>query len=122
MSPRLTNSDVFIDDITHVLIVCTRSTATILGISRTEDKLNFFQTELSCQLPTRMLSVSGTNSGRIFMNGENKGLYELEYTNATGWWFGSSNKVWITGRLCVPSSFLPIRSKHSKLQQPQMMY
>ena len=43
------------------------------------------------------------------MNGENKGLYELEYTNATGWWFGSSNKVWITGRLCVPSSFLPIR-------------
>jgi len=106
------SADVFIDDITHVLIVCTRTTATILGISRQDNKLNFFQTELSCQLPTRMINVVGMSNGRVFMNGENKGLYELEYTNATGWWFGSSNKVWVTGRLCVPSSFLPIRSEY----------
>lgn len=102
----------FIDDITHVLVICTRTTATILGISRQDNKLNFFQTELSCQLPTRMINVVGMSNGRVFMNGENKGLYELEYTNATGWWFGSSNKVWVTGRLCVPSSFLPLRSKY----------
>lgn len=56
-----------------------------------------------------MLSILGTDSGRVFMNGENKGLYELEYTNSAGWFFGSSSKIWVTGRLCVPSSFLPIR-------------
>lgn len=111
LGPLADGLDVFIDDITHILVICTRSSATILGISRTENKLNFFQTELSCQLPTRMLGIRGTNSGRVFMNGDNKGLYELEYTNSAGWFFGSSSKVWVTGRLCVPSSFLPMRSE-----------
>lgn len=45
-----------------------------------------------------MLSISGTTAGRIFMLGSNKDLYELEYASESGWFFGSSTRVYLHNR------------------------
>jgi nuclear pore complex protein Nup155 len=46
-----------------------------------------------------MLSITGTDSGRIFMLGQNRNVYELEYSASSGsWFFGSSNNVKLHNR------------------------
>lgn len=94
------NVDVFVDDITHVLIITTMSKVTLLGLLRSPNsrELSLYQTNLQADLPTQMLSISGTASGRVFMNGADKNLYELEYTSEGGWFFGSGARVSIINR------------------------
>lgn len=87
------NADVFVDDITYVLIICTAAKATLLGLTRTSSDINLYHTNLQVDLPTPMITISGTNAGRIFMNGANKELFELEYSSESGWFFGSSTKI-----------------------------
>ncbi len=96
---ELTAPDVFVDDITHVLIISTSSRLTLLGLSRTSGReLNLYHTNLSADTPTAMLQIAGTSPGRVFMRGANKDLYELEYSSESGWFFGSGARVSITNR------------------------
>jgi len=44
-----------------------------------------------------MIDIKGSATGRIFMNGANKDMYELDYSSSTGW-FGGGTKVRITNR------------------------
>lgn len=86
-------SDVFVDGITHILIICTASKATLLGLSRTPSELNLYHTNLQVDLPTTMLNISGTAAGRVFMNGISKEMFELEYSSGSAWFFSSSTKI-----------------------------
>ena len=95
----LTISDVFVDDVTQVLIICTASRLTLLGLSRPSAReLNLYHTNLSIDTPTAMLSMVGNSSGRVFLRGGNKDLYELVYSNESRWFFGNGARVNITNR------------------------
>lgn len=90
--------DVFVDDISHLLVICTASKATLLGLSRSaKGELSLYATNLSVDTPTSMLEIKGTDSGRVFLLGANKDLYELEYSTGSGW-LGGGSKVWISNR------------------------
>ena len=91
--------DVFVDDITHVLIICTATRLTLLGLSRPPSgELNLYATNLAADTPTAMRSIVGTSTGRVFMLGANKDLYELDYSSESRWFFGSGTRVGITNR------------------------
>jgi hypothetical protein len=91
--------DVFVDEITHILIICTASRLTLLGLSHPSPReVSLYHTQLTADLPTSILAISGTHSGRIFMTGSNKDLYEVEYSNSSGWFFGSGAKVAVHNR------------------------
>lgn len=90
--------DVFVDDITHLLVICTTTKATLLGMSRSDKgELSLYATNLSAETATSMVDIRGTDSGRIFLLGANKDLYELEYSTSSGW-LSSGSKMWITNR------------------------
>jgi nuclear pore complex protein Nup155 len=90
--------DVFVDDITHLLVVCTASRASLLGLCRSEKgELSLYATNLATETATAMIDIKGTDAGRIFLLGANKDLYELEYSTTGGWLSGGS-KMWITNR------------------------
>ena len=111
------SQDVFVDDITHVLIICTASRLTLLGLSRPSGReLNLYHTNMSVGTPTAMLHIAGTTSGRVFMRGGNKDLYELEYSSESRWFFGSGARVGITNRSSGNlSTWMPsIMSSNSK--------
>ncbi|KIR29674.1 nuclear pore complex protein Nup155 [Cryptococcus deuterogattii LA55] len=92
--------DVFVDDITHVLIICTSTKATLLGLSRssTSREILLYHTNLSVDTPTVMVDIKGTDEGRIFVLGANKDLYELDYSSDSSWLFGSSTSVRLKNR------------------------
>ncbi|ORX34408.1 Non-repetitive/WGA-negative nucleoporin C-terminal-domain-containing protein [Kockovaella imperatae] len=99
--------DVFVDDITHVLIICTASKVTLIGVSRPSSReLNLYATNLTADLPTAMLQISGTNHGRVFLRGENKDLYELDYTTDSSWLFGSGAKVRVTNKTATGMGYI----------------
>ncbi|OCF37542.1 nuclear pore complex protein Nup155 [Kwoniella heveanensis BCC8398] len=92
--------DVFVDEITHVLVICTSSKATLLGLSRPANsrEISLYHTNLSVETPSAMIDIKGTSAGRIFMLGANKDLYELDYSSDASWFFGSSTKVGLHNR------------------------
>jgi nuclear pore complex protein Nup155 len=99
-------SGVFIDSIQHVLVVCTSSSITLLGLA-VEDKtasstapstssntssnvkgkqLKLFVTEMNVQTEgIQMSDVCGTGAGRIFCKGNDGCLYEVLYQASEGW-------------------------------------
>ncbi|TYJ54289.1 hypothetical protein B9479_005048 [Cryptococcus floricola] len=87
--------DVFVDDITHVLVICTATKATLLGLSRSlqSREISLYHTNLTAETPTIMIDIKGTDEGRIFALGANKDLYELDYAAESSWLFGSSTSV-----------------------------
>ena len=93
-------ADVFLDEITHVLLICTATRVSILAISRPSAReINLHGCNMSADLPTAMLQIEGTASGRIFMRGDNKDLYELQYqSEATGWFWGNGSRVNVINR------------------------
>ncbi|WRT64996.1 uncharacterized protein IL334_001937 [Kwoniella shivajii] len=92
--------DVFVDEITHVLVICTSSKATLLGLSRPPNsrEISLYATNLSVETPTAMVDIKGTSAGRIFTLGANKDLYELDYSSDSSWFFGSSTRVGLHNR------------------------
>ncbi|WWD22088.1 hypothetical protein CI109_106577 [Kwoniella shandongensis] len=92
--------DVFVDDITHVLVICTSAKATLLGLSRPSNsrEINLWATNLSVDTPTAMIDIKGTAAGRIFMLGANKDLYELDYSAKDSWLFGSATSIKVHNR------------------------
>ncbi|WWC87143.1 uncharacterized protein L201_002029 [Kwoniella dendrophila CBS 6074] len=92
--------DVFVDEITYVLVICTSTKTTLLGLSKSPNsrEINLYATNLSVETPTAMIDIKGTLAGRIFMLGANKDLYELDYSSDSSWFFGSSTKVGLHNR------------------------
>jgi nuclear pore complex protein Nup155 len=86
---------VFVNDISHVLVVCTGTSVLLIGISYTTDfafngrlrkEIQLYATSLSVATEFAMSSVVGTADGRIFMCGSQDGhLYELHYQEKEGW-------------------------------------
>lgn len=96
----LTVTDVFIDELSHLLVICTKSKISVLGLGRAADSnaISLFTTNLATDAPTAMTHVAGTSTGRIFMRGIDKNLYELDYSNNSKWFFSSGAKVWVINR------------------------
>lgn len=90
--------DVFVDDISYLLIICTASKITLLGLSQSDKgELSLYATNMTVETPTTMVTIRGTDAGRIFLLGVNKDIYELEYSISSGW-LSSGSKVWLTNR------------------------
>ncbi|KAG8885546.1 hypothetical protein FRB98_001774 [Tulasnella sp. 332] len=91
---------VFIDAITHVLVLCRRLSLTLVGISappgpaaagiQRRRELTIYETDITVPTANQdMLSVVGTPEGRILMCGANDGaIFELEYQAKESWWSG----------------------------------
>ncbi|KAG8993106.1 hypothetical protein FRB94_011063 [Tulasnella sp. JGI-2019a] len=91
---------IFVDAITHVLVLCRKMSLTLVGISappgpatagtQRRRELTIFETDI--KVPTanqEMLSVVGTPEGRILMCGASDGaIFELEYQAKESWWSG----------------------------------
>ncbi|TFK77170.1 nucleoporin [Pluteus cervinus] len=79
----------FIDEISSLLVICTPVSVLLLGVSfatvagqsgRAHKDIKLYATDLSVPTDIEMVSVSGTEEGRIFMCGAQDGnLYELHY-------------------------------------------
>ncbi|KAI0348539.1 nucleoporin [Trametopsis cervina] len=86
---------VFIDEISWLLVICTRVSVLLLGVSstpsaafnnRTRNEIKLYATDMSVPTEVEMTSVIGTADGRIFMAGlEDGSLYELHYQEKEGW-------------------------------------
>ncbi|KAH9175438.1 nucleoporin [Lactarius sanguifluus] len=86
---------VFVDEINHLLVLCTPLTVMLLGVSatdvlgpnhRTRKEIKLFDLDMSMPCDVEMISVAGTVDGRIFMAGSQDGhLYELHYQEREGW-------------------------------------
>ncbi|KAI0068445.1 nucleoporin [Artomyces pyxidatus] len=86
---------VFVDEINHLLVICTPLTVLLLGVSavdvpgphgRPRKEIKLFATDISISTDVEMLDVAGTDDGRIFMAGSQDGhLYELHYQEKEGW-------------------------------------
>ena len=87
--------NVFIDDITSLLVLCTPVSVVLIGVSisdvpgpsnRSRKEIKLYATDMSVSCDVEMLSVAGTEDGRIFMCGAQDGnLYELHYQEKEGW-------------------------------------
>lgn len=86
---------VFIDEISHLLVLCTPISVLLLGVSvtsvvgadnRPHIDIKMYATDMSISTDVEMTSVVGTTEGRIFMCGSQDGcLYELHYQEKEGW-------------------------------------
>lgn len=85
----------FIDEISHILVLCTPVSVLLLGVSvssvtgsdnRVHKDIKMYATDMSVATDVEMTSVTGTSDGRIFMCGSQDGcLYELHYQEKEGW-------------------------------------
>ncbi|CEH16136.1 Nuclear pore complex, Nup155 component (D Nup154, sc Nup157/Nup170) [Ceraceosorus bombacis] len=103
---------VFIDSISHLLVVASTSSIMLLGISfesstasatgengasgssNPPESLKLYMTAIQANTEgVTLANIRGTDDGRIFAAGSDNNLYEISYTSAEGWW---SSKCWIT--------------------------
>lgn len=112
---------VFVDSITHVLVLCRETTVTLVGVAATPGpataginrrrELELFETDITVSTSNQeMVSVVGTPEGRIFMCGKTGGeIFELEYARTEGWlWSGRTVLSQRTGKgmaTLLPSLF-----------------
>ncbi|KZT30631.1 nucleoporin [Neolentinus lepideus HHB14362 ss-1] len=87
-------SNVFIDEISHLLVICTPVSVLLLGVSisappsgsRSLKEIKLYATDMSVSTEVELTSVIGSKDGRIFMCGVQDGnLYELHYQEKEGW-------------------------------------
>lgn len=84
---------VFVEDISHLLVICTPNSVFLLGLSiksrpgdRPRNTIQFFATDIKVSTQADMLSVVGMPDGRIFMASAQDGcLYELSYQRQDTW-------------------------------------
>jgi nuclear pore complex protein Nup155 len=88
----------FVEDITHLLVICTPVTVLLLGVSfsgtsRQYEQIKLYATDLTLATEVEMKSVIGTEEGRIFMCGSQDGaLYEFHYQENDSW-FGKRTQL-----------------------------
>lgn len=98
-SQASSRTDVFIDDLRYLLTICTPTKITVLGLGTgPNSSINLFSTNLSTSSPSGMDSVLGTSAGRIFMLGRDANVYELLYTNSTGFISSGGPSLSVTNR------------------------
>ncbi|KZS96128.1 nucleoporin [Sistotremastrum niveocremeum HHB9708] len=88
-------SGIFVDEINSLLVVCTRTSVLLIGVSatnvpsssrRARKTLKLYATDMV--VSTKLVSMSGavgTSTGRIFMAGADGFLYELDYSSSESW-------------------------------------
>lgn len=106
--------DVFVEAVSHVLVIVTLSKITILGLSILKDKagrdaeLKLYDADLST--PSENVSytgVVGTNDGRIFLGAKDGHIYEIDYSTQERWFTAACYKVCRTSsrlNLLLPSA------------------
>jgi hypothetical protein len=90
-----TKRGVFIDEITHLLVICTPVSVLLIGLSispastahsRSHREIRLYATDMTLPTDIEMTSVIGTQDGRIFMSGSQDGnLYEFHYQENESW-------------------------------------
>lgn len=85
----------FIEEISHLLVICTPVSVLLLGVSMTSvtgrdnkprKEIQFYATDRNAPTDVEMMSVAGIHDGRIFMAGAQDGhLYELHYQETESW-------------------------------------
>jgi nuclear pore complex protein Nup155 len=88
-------ASLFIEEISHLLVICTPVSVLLLGVSvtsvngpdnRPRKEIQFYATDRNAPTDIEMISVAGTQNGRIFMAGAQDGcLYELHYQETESW-------------------------------------
>ncbi|TFK57029.1 nucleoporin [Heliocybe sulcata] len=87
-------ANVFIDEISHLLVICTPVSVLLLGVSvsappsgsRSLKEIKLYATDMSVPTEVELTAVIGSKDGRIFMCGVQDGnLYELHYQEKEGW-------------------------------------
>lgn len=87
---------VFVDDIAHVLVVCTAGEIVLVGVRhRPDDRtVDLVTTSYAAAADgVHMLAVAGTDDGRIFTAGKDGRLYEIEYRPGQRWFAAKCRKV-----------------------------
>jgi len=94
---------VFIDEIQLVLVLSTKATLQLIGLSRdaATGELKMYDTDMVVETDgNEMTSIVGTTDGRVFMTGIDDGcLYELFYQAEEGWF---SKRVRLENRSVGP--------------------
>jgi len=91
--------DVFIDDLQYLLVICTPTKISVLGLgSGPNSSISLFSTNLSASSPTPMDSVVGSSAGRIFMRGRDANVYELVYSNSSSFMSAGGPSLSIVNR------------------------
>lgn len=84
---------VFVEEISHLLVLCTSSSISLLGLSltpgsddRPRKRVEFFVTGIKALTQVGVVSIAGMPDGRIFMAGAQDGcLYEFFYQRQDAW-------------------------------------
>ena len=102
---------IFIAEIKHLLVIATPVETILLGVCVAEGRrgglgggdLTLYPTQLYVPSDNiNMLSIKGTDNGRIFMCGQDGNLHELVYQAEDGWFVRKCRKVNRTqGRLAA---------------------
>ncbi|EJD04002.1 nucleoporin [Fomitiporia mediterranea MF3/22] len=116
--------NVFVDEITSLLVICTQVSVVLLGLSsqasagpdyRKHKEIKLYATDMSVSTDgVEMTSVTGTEDGRIFMCGVGDGcVYELHYQEKEVW-FGKRFHLVNHSAGAIPS-FIPLfRTAHNE--------
>ena len=92
----------FLEQIEYLLVVTTPLEVILLGVAFRDSAksdlprgpLTLYRTEFTISVDSvNMISVQGTNSGRIFMVGNDGNLYHLEYQTDEGWFTRKMRKT-----------------------------
>jgi nuclear pore complex protein Nup155 len=98
---------VFIDEIQRVLVLSTKATIQLIGLSRdvATGELKMYDTDMVVETDeNEMTSIVGTTDGRVFMTSIDDGcLYELLYQAEEGWF---SKRVRLENRSVSPMNRL----------------
>lgn len=95
--------DIFLPDVSHVLVVANSQEIITIGISvdQNSENLCFYQTDMTVSSDNvKMQRICGTKGGRIFMAGDDGYLYEFDYKAHESWFSRRCNKI------CHPPSKL----------------
>ncbi len=83
---------IFLDSVKYLLVLATPVEIIILALCGDEQSKQIKIITTTYNLPSdnvTMLKIVGSQSGRVFMVGNDHNLYELEYSNADSTWAGS---------------------------------
>lgn len=91
---------VFLDSITHVIVLADLNEITLLAMGKMDDGKGFkawkmFRSNMSTSVKGLNISYisSSTDTGRIFFTGSNIDVWELQYQNEEGWFSNRCGKV-----------------------------
>ncbi|KAI9500025.1 Non-repetitive/WGA-negative nucleoporin C-terminal-domain-containing protein [Coemansia spiralis] len=106
---------VFVDTIKYVMVVATPLEVFLLGVgydtarlagARGGGEVTLFATQISVPADgIAMTSIVGTDDGRVFMTGNDGGLYEFAYQSEDGWLTKKAKKINLTSS--IVSYFVP---------------